>query len=306
MKFGENLKSLRSKKNITQEQLAEKLGVSRQSVSKWECAESYPTMDNILELCKIFNCKINDLVHEDLVDLKSLDKEIIVKIVKLSSIHQRRMKDVSKAIYIIARICKILSIIGVVAVSIALISTPIIAKNIELKSNGRIEIFNKELEYKREEKFITLIYKNKNITVDKKEEAYALNEILNVLENDEIFESVILIEIAYICLIISLILLYMTLKNLERLFINLHEGDTPFTKENIKYIKSIALLMILTIIIPSISGLLVSRIVKKDLGIGFELFDFIYILFLVSLSYIFEYGYEIQQDSKGKMYGESE
>ena len=95
-------------------------------------------MDNILELCKIFNCKINDLVHEDLVDLKSLDKEIIVKIVKLSSIHQRRMKGVSKAIYIIARICKILSIIGVVAVSIALISTPIIAKNIELKSNGRI------------------------------------------------------------------------------------------------------------------------------------------------------------------------
>ncbi|MCI8331027.1 MAG: helix-turn-helix transcriptional regulator [Bacilli bacterium] len=37
MKFGENLKSLRNKKNITQEKLAELIGVSRQSVSKWEC-----------------------------------------------------------------------------------------------------------------------------------------------------------------------------------------------------------------------------------------------------------------------------
>ena len=53
MKFGENLKKIRKEKNMSQEQLAEKVNVSRQSVSKWETGESYPEMNNILELCKI-------------------------------------------------------------------------------------------------------------------------------------------------------------------------------------------------------------------------------------------------------------
>lgn len=41
MKFGENLKNLRKTKNFSQEKLAEKIGVSRQSVSKWECGVSH-------------------------------------------------------------------------------------------------------------------------------------------------------------------------------------------------------------------------------------------------------------------------
>ena len=54
MKFGDNLRNLRKSKNISQEALAEKVKVSRQSVSKWETGEAYPEMNNILELCKIF------------------------------------------------------------------------------------------------------------------------------------------------------------------------------------------------------------------------------------------------------------
>lgn len=45
-------------------------------------------------------------------------------------------------------------------------------------------------------------------------------------------------------------------------------------------------------------------VTSETLGIGFEMMDLIYILFLFSMSYIFEYGYMIQLDSKGKMYGE--
>ena len=58
MKFGENLKLIRKNKNMSQEELAEKVNVTRQSVSKWENGEAYPEMNNILELCKIFNCNI--------------------------------------------------------------------------------------------------------------------------------------------------------------------------------------------------------------------------------------------------------
>ena len=64
MKFGENLKKLRKLKKISQEELAERVGVSRQSVSKWETGDAYPEMNNILELCKIFKCNIGELVND--------------------------------------------------------------------------------------------------------------------------------------------------------------------------------------------------------------------------------------------------
>ena len=59
MKFGDNLKRVRKIRKISQEDLAEKLGVSRQSVSKWETGENYPSMTNIMSLCTIFKCNIN-------------------------------------------------------------------------------------------------------------------------------------------------------------------------------------------------------------------------------------------------------
>lgn len=63
MSFGENLQFLRKKNNITQEQLAEKLGVSRQSVSKWESDGSYPEMDKLMQLCEMFSCNMDSLMR---------------------------------------------------------------------------------------------------------------------------------------------------------------------------------------------------------------------------------------------------
>lgn len=82
MKFGDNLRKLRKLKKLSQEELAEKMQVSRQSVSKWETSESYPEMNNILELCKIFHCHINDLVNDNIIDINSLDEEIKMNVVK--------------------------------------------------------------------------------------------------------------------------------------------------------------------------------------------------------------------------------
>mgnify|MGYP001511869905 CR=1 FL=1 len=50
MGFRENLQHLRATRNMTQEQLAMLLGVSRQSVTKWEAAKSYPEMDKLLKI----------------------------------------------------------------------------------------------------------------------------------------------------------------------------------------------------------------------------------------------------------------
>ena len=74
MSLGENLQFLRKKDNITQEQLAEKLEVSRQSVSKWESDTSYPEMDKLLQLSSLFHCSIDDLVQNDISQLYVEDK----------------------------------------------------------------------------------------------------------------------------------------------------------------------------------------------------------------------------------------
>ena len=66
MSFRDNLQHLRATRNMTQEQLAMLLGVSRQSVTKWEAEKSYPEMDKLLKLCQIFECSLDDLVTGDL------------------------------------------------------------------------------------------------------------------------------------------------------------------------------------------------------------------------------------------------
>ncbi len=96
----------------------------------------------------------------------------------------------------------------------------------------------------------------------------------------------------------------MTFNRLEKLFININQGDTPFTLENVRYIKEMAKLMIIALILPTGGGIIFETILRTDLDVGFELFDVIQILFLFGISYIFEYGYEIQLDSRGKIYGD--
>ena len=67
MSFGKNLRHLRHMcGEITQEALAEKLKVSRQTVSKWELDESTPEMDKAIELCGLFNCSLDNLFREEM------------------------------------------------------------------------------------------------------------------------------------------------------------------------------------------------------------------------------------------------
>lgn len=65
MSFRTNLQYLRAERHMTQEQLAMLLGVSRQSVTKWEAEKSYPEMDKLIKMCQIFECSLDDLVQGD-------------------------------------------------------------------------------------------------------------------------------------------------------------------------------------------------------------------------------------------------
>ena len=69
MTIGEKIAHLRLAENMSQEQLAEKISVSRQSISKWEMDQSYPQIENIIQLCELFHISTDALLQEN-VEIK--------------------------------------------------------------------------------------------------------------------------------------------------------------------------------------------------------------------------------------------
>ena len=66
MNFTENLRALREKDGITQEQLAEQMDVSRQTISKWESGASMPEMEKLVQLTELFGCTMDGLLKGNL------------------------------------------------------------------------------------------------------------------------------------------------------------------------------------------------------------------------------------------------
>ena len=65
MKFCDKLQKIRKENNITQEGLADKLNVSRQAVSKWESGTAYPDTEKLIQISKIFNVSLDELVNDN-------------------------------------------------------------------------------------------------------------------------------------------------------------------------------------------------------------------------------------------------
>ena len=82
MSFAEELQKVRSAKGITQEELAEMLGISRQSVSKWERGEGYPEVETLISIAKKLRLSLDELMSEELAcvtdfeSLSTLDADI--------------------------------------------------------------------------------------------------------------------------------------------------------------------------------------------------------------------------------------
>lgn len=79
MKFEEKLQKLRKASGFSQEVLADKLGVSRQAVSKWESGASYPEMDKLIQMSKLFECTLDELVNENDTDKTIINNNVSKK-----------------------------------------------------------------------------------------------------------------------------------------------------------------------------------------------------------------------------------
>ena len=297
MNFGENLRLLRKNCKMSQEVLAEKLGVSRQSVSKWEVGSAYPEMTNITALCSIFHCNINDLINENIIDVDSFDEVTKEDIVKFKENQQKNMKLISKTIYIIAKICRIVVGIPTVCLILACIVFPIIAHTFSVEDN-KIKILNQEILYSIE---------NNVLTVDGS--THYINTSTNIKEfvenHDNIF-FIISIEYVLLCVTLLSAISVQTLHYLYKLYKNVYERDTPFTIDNERIIKKIGILLLIQLAMTKITALIYSIIAKVDLVIEFNIRDIILLLVAISVVYMFKYGRMIQADSKAKIYGKVE
>ena len=65
MDLGKKIMTMRNEKNLSQEQLAEKLNVTRQTISNWENGKFYPDIDSLVNLSKFFNVSLDDLLSYD-------------------------------------------------------------------------------------------------------------------------------------------------------------------------------------------------------------------------------------------------
>lgn len=87
MKIGENIKEYRIQLSLSQEQLAELLYVSRQTISNWENDKNYPDINSIILMSTIFNTTVDDLIKDDIDKMNEIiNHEDIVKFNKFSKI----------------------------------------------------------------------------------------------------------------------------------------------------------------------------------------------------------------------------
>jgi transcriptional regulator with XRE-family HTH domain len=79
MSLGANLQYIRKLNKLTQEQFAEKMGVTRQTVSRWESDEVTPELNKLVELCAAFSCKLDELVRENMASKDGIYSDVEIR-----------------------------------------------------------------------------------------------------------------------------------------------------------------------------------------------------------------------------------
>ena len=107
MTLCEKISKQRKELNYTQEQLAEILGVSRQSISKWESDIAYPETEKLIELGKLFDCSMDYLLKEEITEKD--DTQAFILSEKVEEISKKVITEKNKG-----KLKKTLKIIGII------------------------------------------------------------------------------------------------------------------------------------------------------------------------------------------------
>ena len=122
IKIGKFIAECRKKANLTQMQLAEKLGITDKAISKWERGIAMPDSSIMLELCDILDISVNDLLCGEVVTMDNYNKEMENKLIEML----RQKEEADK------RLLKLEIVLGIIAI-LPLIAAVIIASVIPME-----------------------------------------------------------------------------------------------------------------------------------------------------------------------------
>ena len=117
IKIGKFIAECRKKVNLTQMQLAEKLGITDKAISKWERGIAMPDSSIMLELCDILNISVNDLLCGEVVTMDNYNKEMENKLIEMLSQKEEADKRLLKLEVVLGTIA-ILPLIAAVIIAI--------------------------------------------------------------------------------------------------------------------------------------------------------------------------------------------
>ncbi len=98
-KIGKFIADCRKEQNLTQETLAEKLGITYIAVSKWECGKGLPDASIMMELCKILKITVNDLLSGEKVIKEDYQKKLEKNIIDTIDYSNKKVSEKNKLIY---------------------------------------------------------------------------------------------------------------------------------------------------------------------------------------------------------------
>lgn len=221
---------------------------------------------------------------------------------------QKKLRGVSKAIYILTKIAKIFITIAFVCMILGIIGITIFLSVVETKNNV--------ITFKGSDEHFTLVrdkndinkmaIRYKDTLVADGIDQNSMTNIVKLLEANNRTKLIVCAEIGMLCSLATIFIYRMLLVRLEKLFKNISTGDTPFTVDNAKLIKQMAFLMIYSIIASVVAAIPFGFISNLNYNYNMRGFSVIEILILFAVSYIFEYGAKLQEGSNEKVYSELE
>ena len=123
MTLGEKLSKLRKENNYTQEQLADILGVSRQSVSKWESDIAYPETEKLIELGKLFECSMDYLLKEEITEKNGTQASLLngnIKELGRKALSDENKRKLKKALKITGIVLAVILAVDVISILVAI------------------------------------------------------------------------------------------------------------------------------------------------------------------------------------------
>ncbi len=176
MEIGKKIMELRKQKGLSQEELAEKVGVARQTISKWELGETSPDLKQSKELSQIFNVSLDELVDNDI-------KSILVE----------KTSNTEKLAGLILKLIKFI-IVFVIILPILLIVLKVIVKNYRENSYGRLMDVSIECEL-HDQKYVYgfEFYEENGLIKNAGGDGY-LSNVINIGKYDDAYQALDVID----------------------------------------------------------------------------------------------------------------